>query len=150
MLSRTIRILTPAALIGLACASHGKAPRVTSRPPDATAERTQTGERVGSAAPSAESVASPPATRPEAAAAAPSSEAASTTDDRAAFEATVRPVLARHCGQCHEAGGRMYAKLPFDDPEVVRAHGDSVLRRLKDPDEQAQVRRWIAAGGGTR
>ena len=63
------------------------------------------------------------------------------------FEAAVRPILARRCDPCHNPGGRMYERLPFDDAEVVASHGEGVARRLKDPEEKAAFERWLEARG---
>jgi hypothetical protein len=60
-----------------------------------------------------------------------------------AFSTTVRPILATRCAPCHNPGGRMYARLPFDDPMVVSSHSAGVLRRLKGED-RAAMQRWIA------
>ena len=61
-----------------------------------------------------------------------------------AFASSVRPVLARNCAPCHEPGGKMYAKLPFDRADTIATHGPAVLRRLKGPDREA-VEKWLAA-----
>jgi hypothetical protein len=61
------------------------------------------------------------------------------------FEASVRPVLARRCDPCHNPGGRMYERLPFDDAEVVAGNREGVGRRLKDPGEKAAFERWLEA-----
>ena len=55
----------------------------------------------------------------------------------------VRPVLKTHCAPCHEPGGKMYARLPFDDPKVPSSHSAGVLRRLKGEDKEA-FERWLA------
>ena len=60
-----------------------------------------------------------------------------------AFASTVRPILRERCAPCHEPGGKMYARLPFDDRDVVAAHRDGVLRRLKGADREA-VEKWLA------
>jgi mono/diheme cytochrome c family protein len=73
-----------------------------------------------------------PAAAPEAAAAAADP-----------FRETVRPILSARCGQCHDPGGRMYARLPFDDPQVISSHSAGVLRRLKGED-RAAVETWLA------
>jgi len=62
----------------------------------------------------------------------------------AVFAATVRPVLASRCTPCHERGGRMYDRLPFDDASVVASHADPVLRRLKEPKDKDAVEAWLA------
>ena len=59
------------------------------------------------------------------------------------FAGSVRPVLRNRCAPCHEPGGQMYAKLPFDDAAVVAAHPEGVLKRLKDADREA-VEKWLA------
>lgn len=74
----------------------------------------------------------PPATTPEAPA---------KTD---AFASTIRPLLAGKCAPCHEPGGRMYEKLPFDRPETISGHAPGVLKRLKGADREA-VERWLAS-----
>jgi len=59
------------------------------------------------------------------------------------FRTTVRPILSKRCGACHDPGGKMYARLPFDDPKVVASHSEGVLRRLKGDDREV-LQRWIA------
>jgi hypothetical protein len=61
------------------------------------------------------------------------------------FQAEVKPLLMRRCTPCHAPGGRMYARMPFDDPATIVAHQEGILRRLKDADEHALVERWLAA-----
>jgi len=59
------------------------------------------------------------------------------------FRSTVRPVLLAHCAPCHEPGGKMYERLPFENPQVVAGHRAGVLRRLKGED-RAAVEKWLA------
>jgi hypothetical protein len=59
------------------------------------------------------------------------------------FFTTVRPILATKCAPCHNPGGRMYARLPFDDPKVLSSHSTGALRRLKG-DERATFEKWLA------
>ena len=59
------------------------------------------------------------------------------------FQTTIRPILSKRCGACHDPGGKMYARLPFDDPHVVASHNEGVLRRLNGDDREAMLR-WIA------
>ena len=59
------------------------------------------------------------------------------------FASSVRPVLVARCSPCHEPGGKLYAKLPFDDASVVAGHSAGVLRRLKGEDREA-VEKWLA------
>lgn len=71
-------------------------------------------------------------------------EAAPRDDDKTVFRDTIRPILSARCGQCHDPGGRMYARLPFDDAEVVSSHSTGVLRRLKGAD-RAAMEKWLAS-----
>jgi cytochrome c553 len=61
----------------------------------------------------------------------------------AVFEAKVRPILATSCAPCHNPGGKMYERLPFDDAKTVRAHADGVRKRLKGDNLQA-LEAWLA------
>ncbi|HKF42800.1 MAG TPA: hypothetical protein VKG01_06860 [Thermoanaerobaculia bacterium] len=60
------------------------------------------------------------------------------------FASVVRPIVLEHCTPCHEPGGKMYGRLPFDDPKVLSSHSEGVLRRLKGDDKEA-FQRWIAS-----
>ena len=64
------------------------------------------------------------------------------------FEAGVRPILAERCAPCHNPGGVMYERLPFDRPEVVSAHAAGVRRRLKKEEDLKTFERWLAAADG--
>ena len=59
------------------------------------------------------------------------------------FAMTVRPILREHCAPCHEPGGKMYDRLPFDKPQTISAHPEGVLKRLKGEDHEA-VAKWLA------
>jgi len=59
------------------------------------------------------------------------------------FRTSVRPVLLAHCAPCHEPGGKMYERLPFENPQVVADHRAGVLRRLKGENREA-VETWLA------
>jgi hypothetical protein len=60
------------------------------------------------------------------------------------FARDVQPVLARACDPCHFPGGKMYERMPFDDPKTVASHKAGVLRRLKGTD-RTTLERWISA-----
>ena len=51
--------------------------------------------------------------------AAPAPAPAEPEKSDALFLRTVRPILAERCAPCHNPGGKMYARLPFDDPKTV-------------------------------
>jgi hypothetical protein len=78
----------------------------------------------------------------------PAVAVATTTDDsRERFTATIRPILLARCSPCHEGGGKMYAKLPFDDPKVVADRAPGITTRLKG-DDLAAYESWRRAAGG--
>jgi hypothetical protein len=59
------------------------------------------------------------------------------------FAGSVRPILKSHCAPCHEPGGRLYDRLPFDNSRVVSSHAAGILRRLKGED-RAAFEQWLA------
>ena len=59
------------------------------------------------------------------------------------FATTVRPILRERCAPCHEPGGKMYERLPFDNPQTIATHPEGVLKRLKGED-RAAVEKWLA------
>jgi hypothetical protein len=61
-----------------------------------------------------------------------------------AFRASVRPILSVKCAPCHEPGGKMYGRLPFDDPATVASHSARMATRLKGDDRKA-LETWAAA-----
>jgi hypothetical protein len=65
------------------------------------------------------------------------------------FGRDVQPILSRRCQPCHEPGGQMYGRLPFDVAATVTSHPEGILRRLKGED-RALVERWIAAQPAVR
>jgi hypothetical protein len=80
-------------------------------------------------------------------AAAPESQPAGAPSPQSAassFDATVRPILASRCAPCHNPGGKMYDKLPFDDAKTVHTVGEGISRRLKGEDHAA-LQKWLAS-----
>ena len=61
------------------------------------------------------------------------------------FVREVRPVLEKRCSPCHFPGGKMHARLPFDDPATVRELGERLFTRIDDPTEVETLRRFFAA-----
>ena len=60
------------------------------------------------------------------------------------FTTTVRPILSARCGTCHDPGGKMYARLPFDRPATIVKLGTKLFTRIKDEKEQRLIREFIA------
>jgi hypothetical protein len=72
----------------------------------------------------------------------PSTKAAAAAD----FTRDVRPILEKRCQPCHFTGGKMYERLPFDRAETIHTLGTKLFTRIKDQDEQAVIRRFLAQG----
>jgi hypothetical protein len=114
--------------------------------PRCAGTRNPAGARTAGSPPAALTMVSEPEPAPPAETVRPSSPAGD------AFLATVRPILATRCAPCHNPGGKMYARLPFDDPQVVSSHAQGVLRRLNG-DDRAAMEKWLAGlapAGGAR
>jgi hypothetical protein len=62
----------------------------------------------------------------------------------AQFRAAVRPILSTRCAPCHEPGGKMYARLPFDDPATVSGHAERMATRLSG-DGRRILLEWATA-----
>ena len=60
------------------------------------------------------------------------------------FATGVLPILKKNWQPCHFAGGKMYAKLPFDDPKTVTKLGVRLFSRIKDEKEQTLIRNFLA------
>ena len=61
-----------------------------------------------------------------------------------AFASEVAPILGRKCTPCHFAGGKMYDKLPFDRPATIVKLGERLFTRIKDEQERATIRKFLA------
>lgn len=60
------------------------------------------------------------------------------------YKSNVQPLLESRCMPCHFAGGKVYAKLPFDKPQTVVTLGEKMFTRIKDPQSQALIRKFLA------
>ena len=61
------------------------------------------------------------------------------------FPRDVRPILEARCQPCHFAGGKVYDKLPFDKPETVVRLGTKLFTRIKDEQQRAVIRQFLAS-----
>jgi hypothetical protein len=60
------------------------------------------------------------------------------------FAKRISPLLMERCSPCHAQGGKMYARMPFDDEKTVRANPEGVLRRFKG-DDRKLLAEWLAS-----
>ena len=85
----------------------------------------------------------PPVAQTEPATPAPTTPTPAKNDSLNDFT-SVAEMLARSCSPCHIPGGKMYDRLPFDNPEIVASHGTSMLGRIKSTEDHAQLETWLA------
>jgi hypothetical protein len=60
------------------------------------------------------------------------------------FEKEIKPILIKNCSPCHFPGGKMYGRLPFDKDTTIVNHSISVLKRIKNEEENALIREFVA------
>jgi len=60
------------------------------------------------------------------------------------FQTQIRPILEKRCQPCHFPGGKMYARMPFDQPQTIHSLGEKMFTRIKEPKEQALLRAFLA------
>lgn len=65
--------------------------------------------------------------------------------DTISFSAQIEPILKARCNPCHFPGGKMYEKLPFDQPKTIVDHQEVILKRIKDEKESALFRQFLAS-----
>jgi len=63
------------------------------------------------------------------------------------FDTRVKPIFVSHCSPCHFTGGKMYERLPFDKDTTIVAHGDAILRRIKEAGEKELIKQYIQQQG---
>ena len=58
------------------------------------------------------------------------------------FDKNVLPILKANCSPCHFKGGKLYEKLPFDQPSTIINHSEGILKRIKN-EEAATIRQFV-------
>ena len=56
----------------------------------------------------------------------------------------VKQMLSSNCSPCHIPGGKMYDRLPFDDPETIRVHATRISGRLNKPEDKKLLEDWLS------
>jgi hypothetical protein len=62
--------------------------------------------------------------------------------DTIAFQ-PVKEMLSRTCAPCHNPGGKMYSRLPFDDPQIVRSHSNAISQRIDSAEDKLVLEQWL-------
>ena len=59
------------------------------------------------------------------------------------FRMHIEPVLKKNCSPCHFPGGKMYARMPFDQDTTIINHKSGLLKRIKDEQEKKLLTTFI-------
>ena len=68
---------------------------------------------------------------------------ASSCIDTSGFKKDIQPILQKNCSPCHFAGGKMYAKMPFDKVETIISHEAGAIKRFSDKKEKELLKQFI-------
>jgi hypothetical protein len=63
--------------------------------------------------------------------------------DTVYFQSKVLPILKKNCSPCHFRGGKMYGRMPFDQPATIISHEAGALKRFKVTEELSIVKNYI-------
>jgi hypothetical protein len=63
--------------------------------------------------------------------------------DSIQFSSHVQPIMQKRCTPCHFTGGKMYARMPFDKDTTIINHQASILKRIKDEEENSVIRKFL-------
>jgi hypothetical protein len=63
--------------------------------------------------------------------------------DTVNYQTQIQPILQMTCSPCHFPGGKMYEKMPFDKGETIISHEAGILKRIKDEQKVALIKKYI-------
>ena len=58
---------------------------------------------------------------------------------RVDFDTQLKPIFQAKCMPCHFSGGKVYDRLPFDNPATIRKLGTRLFTRIKDENERRLI-----------
>jgi hypothetical protein len=63
------------------------------------------------------------------------------SDDKARidFDTQLKPIFQSKCMPCHFSGGKVYDRLPFDNPATIRKLGTRLFTRIKDEHDRRLI-----------
>ena len=67
-------------------------------------------------------------------------------DSAVTFTNSIAPLLKTNCSPCHFPGGTVYEKYPFELYETAFTLRTKLGTRLKEPDLQSLLARWLEDG----
>ena len=60
------------------------------------------------------------------------------------FDTQLKPIFQARCQPCHFQGGKVYDRMPFDKPETITRLGTKLFTRIKDENQRALIREFLA------
>jgi hypothetical protein len=72
------------------------------------------------------------------------------TIDTINYKTQLQPVFQKNCSPCHFPGGKLYARLPFDNGATIVDHLAGVLKRIKDEEAIKLIKQYAAQKNLTR
>jgi hypothetical protein len=63
---------------------------------------------------------------------------------RVDFETQLKPIFESKCMPCHFSGGKVYDRLPFDNPTTIRKLGTRLFTRIKDENDRRLIEDFLA------
>src|SRR5947209_3224833 len=70
--------------------------------------------------------------------------ASTSTPTKVDFATQIKPMLEAKCRPCHFSGGKVYERLPFDQPATIKTLGTKLFTRIKDENERALIRQFLS------
>ena len=67
----------------------------------------------------------------------------STAKARIDFETQLKPIFKSKCMPCHFDGGKMYDRLPFDQPATIRKLGTRLFTRIKEENDRRLIEDFL-------
>jgi hypothetical protein len=69
----------------------------------------------------------------------------SSVTSKPSFDSDIKPIFQARCQPCHFPEGKVYDKLPFDNPATITKLGTKLFTRIKDEKEQRLIREFLEA-----
>jgi hypothetical protein len=60
------------------------------------------------------------------------------------FDTQLKPIFQSKCMPCHFSGGKMYDRLPFDEPATIRKLGTKLFTRIKEENDRKLIEDFLA------
>src|SRR5678816_3206452 len=62
---------------------------------------------------------------------------------RVDFDTQLKPIFQSKCMPCHFSGGKMYDRLPFDNPATIKKLGTRLFTRIKDEHDRKLIEDFL-------